>query len=63
MAANNQNLTIQENRRRIEESIRAKKAVYSSEERKAALGRLCGALAGSSLNNVYDIRAERLAKQ
>ena len=63
MAHSTQNPTIQQNRRKIEEAIRKKKATYSAEERKAALQRLCGALEGSSLNDIYDIRGERLSRQ
>jgi len=34
-----------------------------AEERKEALNRLCGALSGLSIDNLYDLRAERLLKQ
>ena len=63
MPITTQDHNIQQNRKRIEAIIKEKKATYSTEERKAALDRLCGALAGLSLDNVYDIRGERLSRQ
>lgn len=63
MARNTQSPQIQQNRRKIEESIRAKRAAYSAEERKEALNRLCGALSGLSIDNLYDLREERLLRQ